>query len=72
MKQGMTYPGFIINRRFGGMCRLLLQGMRARIFFCPEDGDNVPPKRRVIINPHGATSQKTAFFIVTAVKTSLT
>jgi hypothetical protein len=36
----------------------------------PEDGGDVPPKRRFIINPHDAKFQKTAFFIVTAVKTS--
>jgi hypothetical protein len=30
----------------------------------------VPPKRRFLINQHGATSQKTAFFIVTTAKTS--
>jgi hypothetical protein len=30
----------------------------------------VPPKRRFLQEPHGVTSQKTAFFIVTAVKTS--
>jgi hypothetical protein len=29
----------------------------------------VPPKRRVTQELHSATSQKTAFFIVTAVKT---
>jgi hypothetical protein len=29
----------------------------------------VPPKRRLTPHLHGATSQKTAFFIVTAVKT---
>jgi hypothetical protein len=28
------------------------------------------PKRRFIINPYGVTSRKTAFFIVTALKTS--
>jgi hypothetical protein len=28
------------------------------------------PKRRLLQEPHGVTSQKTAFFIVTAVKTS--
>jgi hypothetical protein len=28
----------------------------------------VPPKRRFTINPHGTTSQKTEFFVVTAVK----
>jgi hypothetical protein len=30
----------------------------------------VPPKRRFLQEPHGVTSQKTTFFIVTAVKTS--
>jgi hypothetical protein len=30
----------------------------------------VPPKRRFLQQPHGVTSQKTSFFIVTAVKTS--
>jgi hypothetical protein len=30
----------------------------------------IPPKRRLTHYLHGATSQKTAFFIVTAVKTS--
>jgi hypothetical protein len=30
----------------------------------------VPPKRRFLQEPHGVTSQKMAFFIVTAVKTS--
>jgi hypothetical protein len=29
-----------------------------------------PPKRRFLQEPHGVTSQKTEFFIVTAVKTS--
>jgi hypothetical protein len=29
-----------------------------------------PPKRRFLIEPHGVTSQKTSFFIVTALKTS--
>jgi hypothetical protein len=29
-----------------------------------------PPKRRLLQEPHGVTSQKTAFFIVTAAKTS--
>jgi hypothetical protein len=42
----------------------------SRGFFYPEDGYG-PPKRRFILQDiHGATSQKTAFFIVTAVKTS--
>jgi hypothetical protein len=30
----------------------------------------VPPKRRFLREPHGVTTQKTPFFIVTAVKTS--
>jgi hypothetical protein len=30
----------------------------------------VPPKRRFLQEPHSVSSQKTAFFIVTAVKTS--
>jgi hypothetical protein len=30
----------------------------------------VPPKRRLLQEPHGVTIQKTPFFIVTAVKTS--
>jgi hypothetical protein len=30
----------------------------------------VPPKRRFLQEPHGVTTQKTPFFIVTAVKTS--
>jgi hypothetical protein len=30
----------------------------------------VPPKRRFLQEPHGVTTQKTAFFIVTAVNTS--
>jgi hypothetical protein len=30
----------------------------------------IPPKRLFLQEPHGVTSQKTAFFIVTAVKTS--
>jgi hypothetical protein len=39
-------------------------------FFYLEDGGDIPPKRRFIINPDGVTSQKMAFFTVTAVKTS--
>jgi hypothetical protein len=30
----------------------------------------IPPKNRSLQEPHGVTSQKTEFFIVTAVKTS--
>jgi hypothetical protein len=32
--------------------------------------EEVPPKRQFLQEPHGVTSQKTPFFIVTAVKTS--
>jgi hypothetical protein len=33
-------------------------------------GTDVPSKRRFLQEPHGVTTQKTEFFIVTAVKTS--
>jgi hypothetical protein len=43
----------------------------ARGFFYPEDGgDTFLRKRRFTQELHGTTPQKTAFFIVTAVKTS--
>jgi hypothetical protein len=42
----------------------------ARGLFYPEDGDDVTSKRQFTQDLHGDTSQKTAFFIVTAVKTS--
>jgi hypothetical protein len=54
-----------VNRRFGGTYRFHLQGRKIR-----ELGSSVPPKRRPTQALHGATSQKTAFFIVTVVKTS--
>jgi hypothetical protein len=70
-----------VNRRFGGMYRLYLQGKKIR-----ERGTSVsrwlqtslpwrwrryvPPKCRFTQDIHRATSQKTAFFIVAAVKTS--
>jgi hypothetical protein len=65
---------YCVKRRFGGTYRLRLQGRKIR-----ERGTNVSrwlqalkmePKRRFTQDLHGATSQKTAFFIVTAVKTS--
>jgi hypothetical protein len=43
---------------------------RSRIFLHWRWRRYVPPKRRFTQDLHGATSQKTAFFIVTAVKTS--
>jgi hypothetical protein len=40
-------------------------------FFDPEDGGDVPPKRRLQLNGlHGVTSQMMILFITTAVKTS--
>jgi hypothetical protein len=67
-----------VNRRFGGTHRLHLQGRKIH-----ERGTSVsrwlqtawrwkryvPPKRWFTQDLHGATSQKTASFIVTAVKT---
>jgi hypothetical protein len=35
-----------------------------------EGGSKVPPKRRLLQEPHSVTFEKTPFFIVTAVKTS--
>jgi hypothetical protein len=41
------------------------------ISFHPEDGSGIfSSKRRFLQEPHGVTSQKTPFFIVTAVKIS--
>jgi hypothetical protein len=44
---------------------------RSRIFLPWRWRRHVPPKRRFTQDLHDATSQKTAFFIVTAVKTSI-
>jgi hypothetical protein len=60
-----------VSRRFRRTYRLHLQGRKIR-----DRGTivskwrYVPPKRRFTQDLHGATSQKTAFLIVTAVKTS--
>jgi hypothetical protein len=43
---------------------------RSRIFLPWRWRRYVPPKRRLTKYLHGTTSQKTAFFIVTAMKTS--
>jgi hypothetical protein len=74
-----------VNRRFGGTYHLHLQGKkirergtsvskqlqtRSRIFLPWRWRRYVPPKRRFVQERHGATSQKAAFFIVTAVKIS--
>jgi hypothetical protein len=42
-------------------------GMLRRVALVRTD---VPPKRQFLQEPHGVTSQKTAFFIVISVKTS--
>jgi hypothetical protein len=52
-----------LNRRFGGLYRLHLQGRKIR-----ERRTSVSRFNRPHL--HGATPKKTAFFIVTAVKTS--
>jgi hypothetical protein len=68
-----------VNRRFGGTCRLHLQGWR--ISRARNQRESrweaelwrrfVPPKRRVIFNGlHGVISQKIELFIATAVRTS--
>jgi hypothetical protein len=56
-----------VNKRFGGT---YCPHPRSRIFLPWGWRRYVPPKRRFTPDPHGATSWKTAFFIVTAVKTS--
>jgi hypothetical protein len=56
------------NRSFGETCRLHLQGRRK--YTSEENLQTVINRHRFLQDPHGATSQKRAFFIVTAVKTS--
>jgi hypothetical protein len=57
----VTPCGSCKNRRFGGTWLLLHQG---------DKNLWTRNKRRFLQEPHGVTSQKTPFFIVTAVKTS--
>jgi hypothetical protein len=48
-----------------------LVGFLLGLVFDPEDGGDVPPKRRLIFNGlHGIISQKTVLFITTDVRTS--
>jgi hypothetical protein len=57
-----------VNRRFGGTCRLHLQGRRISQ---AEQMRQDPRNRRLTFNGlHGATNQKTEFLITTAVRTS--
>jgi hypothetical protein len=69
---------YFVNRRFGGMYRLHLQGIRnprainqreqvARKFLIPwRLRGYIPPKRRLPKYLHGATSKKTAFLNITS------
>jgi hypothetical protein len=61
--------GSFKNRWFGGICHLHFQGRRnnmsEEVLDCCQASS-----RRFLQDSHGTTSQKTAFFIVTAVKTS--
>jgi hypothetical protein len=70
-----------VNRCFGGMSlaggyqaqsasHLLTLVPRSRIFLTWRWRRHVPPKRRFTRDLHGAISQKSAFFIITTVKTS--
>jgi hypothetical protein len=41
------------------------------LFFCPENGEHVPPKRRLTFKTlYGGISQRIELFITTAVRTS--
>jgi hypothetical protein len=70
-----------VNRRFRRTCRLHLHALyasiylltllpRSRVFLPWRWKRYVPPKRRFTQELHGATSQKTASFVVTAATTS--
>jgi hypothetical protein len=71
---GGTYRPYFQGRKIrerGSRCcnHQLTLVPRSRIFLLWWWRRYVPPKRRFIQDLHGATSQKTAFFIVTAAKT---
>jgi hypothetical protein len=59
---------FCVNRRFGGTYLTLVP--RSWISVLWRWRRYVPPKRWFTQNLHGATSKKTAFFMITAMKTS--
>jgi hypothetical protein len=65
---GVAPCSYCIHRR--GCSHLLTLVPRSQSFLSWRWRRYVPPKRRFIQYPHGAKSQKTLFFIVTAVKTS--
>jgi hypothetical protein len=59
------------GERIASIFRVEISANVSRWLHCSAgDGGDVPPKRRYTQDLHGATSQKTAFFTVTAVKTS--
>jgi hypothetical protein len=63
----VTPCGSCKNRRFGGTWRLLHQGDKICELGTTQAAIS---NRRTPQEPHGVTTQKTPFFIVTAVKTS--
>jgi hypothetical protein len=63
--------GIVKIKRVASYCLLLLLSFLVLWFFPPWWLRRyVPPKRRFSQEPYGVTSQKTVFFIVTAMKTS--
>jgi hypothetical protein len=64
-------PQMFLEPAWASDCSHLLTPVpRSRIFLPWRWRRYVPPKRRFTEDLHGSTSQKTAFFVVTAVKTS--
>jgi hypothetical protein len=68
--QKIPQGGTNVSRWLLDCCHLLAPVPRSRNFLSCRWRRYVPPKRRFTQDVHSATSQKTAFFIVTAVKTS--
>jgi hypothetical protein len=67
---GSTFPRNVITTYNAVFCSHLPTLVpRLRIFLLWRRRRYVPPKRRFTQDLHGATTQETAFFIVTAVKT---
>jgi hypothetical protein len=49
---------------------MVFSGLLRRVTLVRTDVSEVPPKRRFLQEPRGVTTQKTPFFIVTAVNTT--
>jgi hypothetical protein len=70
-------PSFIRVTRIGELGTLAVNSNRrtlrrnAKYWHPDEGGAKVPPNLRFLQEPHGVRTQKTPFFIVTAVKTSI-